>query len=80
MYLVNALNIHPCEMMVIEFYTFMKKITIYVLGPELDELPRTRRKLTEPVPEEDVPAEFPPLPPKNKKKDNHGCDGKIKKL
>jgi hypothetical protein len=32
------------------------------------------------VPEEDVPAEFPPLPQKNKKEDNHGCDGKIKKL
>jgi hypothetical protein len=68
MYLVNALNILLCEMMVIEFYTFMKKITIYVLGPELDELPRTRRKLTAPVPEEDLPAEFPPLPPKRKKR------------
>ena len=67
MYLVNVLNIHPCEMMVIEFYTIMKKNYHLCLGPELDGLPRTRRKLTEPVPEEDFPAEFPPLPPKSKK-------------
>ena len=46
------LNIHPCEMMVIGIYAFMEKITIYVLGPELDGLPHTRRKLTELVPEE----------------------------
>ena len=52
LYFVNMLNIHPCEMMVIGFYAFMEKITIYVLGPELDGLPHTRRKLTELVPKE----------------------------
>ena len=37
-----------------------KKITIYVLGPELDGLPHTRRKLTKPLLAEELPAEFPP--------------------
>ena len=67
-YFVNVLNIHPCEMMVIEYFTFMKKISIYVLGPELDGLLNTRRKLIEPVLREDLPAEFPPLQTKSKKK------------
>ena len=61
MYFENVLDIHPCEMMVIGFYTFMKKITIYVLVPELDGLSHTRRKLTEPVSEAEQPAESPPL-------------------
>ena len=26
-YLVNVLNIHPCEMMFMGFYAFMEKIT-----------------------------------------------------
>jgi hypothetical protein len=56
MYLANVLNIHPCEMIVIEFYTFMKKNYHLCLGPEVDGLPRARRKLTKPVPEEDLPA------------------------
>jgi hypothetical protein len=63
MYFVNVLNIHPCEMMVMGFYTFMEKVTIYVLGPELDKLPNKIRKLTEPMPEEELPAEFSPLQP-----------------
>jgi hypothetical protein len=31
--LVNVLNIYPCEMMVIEFYTFMKINYHLCLGP-----------------------------------------------
>jgi len=30
---------------------------------KLDKLPHKRRKLTEPVPEEELPAEFSPLQP-----------------
>jgi hypothetical protein len=54
-------------MMVIGFYTFMKKNTFYVLCQALDELPRMRRKLTKTVSEEDLLAEFPPIQPKSKK-------------
>ena len=57
MYFENVLDIHPCEMMVIGFYTFMKKITIYVLVPELDGLSHTRRKLTEWIPAVSEPPE-----------------------
>ena len=46
----------------------MKKITIYALDPELDGFPHTRQKLTEPVPEDYLPAGIPPLKPKSKKK------------
>jgi hypothetical protein len=43
-----------------DFMLLWKKITIYVLGPELDGLPHTRRKLTKPLLAEELPAEFPP--------------------
>ena len=43
MCVVNVLNLNPREMMVLEFYTFMEKVAIYVLGPELDKLSHEKK-------------------------------------